>query len=520
MKNFPEHLTNEYEMLECLAYHDYSETILASRKSDNKICVIKIFYSESPLYDSVIPDEIKALDYPYIPKLLDEYKSEDLRYEIREYVPGASLDKIVQSKNLSKHDKDLIALRLCEILDYLHTRSKPVIHRDIKPQNIIVSDSGEIYLIDFGIARTKHDSPELSDTIICTTRYFSAPEQYGFRETDARSDIYSLGQVLRWLYGNDAEELNSIINKCTAFDPDDRYRSVKYVRQRIHAALKRKKIIAGLLIGLAIICGAVGIYLMAYNRKHFEEPLIEEAVRLSLGVGEMHPLSDRDLQSVDAIYIVADKAYATSEEFYAAVDDWYANDKLPEGTLCSLVDCASFTGLKELCIAGESIADLSPISACEKLEKIEIKNNNVSDITVLGELSSLSYVGINSNPVTDISALTKLSDLRYLDICNVKISDPSVLARLGDFEYLDIDNGTQAYMYLPGKTIKNLRLGYSLIKDLNFLKDIKNLETVQIYFAERKQIEALGPVDFKVIYEGVDIPVQDIPYNKINGKKP
>jgi len=98
MKNYPENLTAEYEMLECLAFHDDSETILSSRRSDEKLFVIKVFFFESPLYDFVVPDEIKDLDHPAIPKFIDEYRSDDLRYEIREYVPGTPLDKLLQNK--------------------------------------------------------------------------------------------------------------------------------------------------------------------------------------------------------------------------------------------------------------------------------------------------------------------------------------------------------------------------------------------------------------------------------------
>ena len=515
MKKYPEYLTTGYEMLECLASHDYSETILALRKSDEKLCVIKVFFSESPLYHFVVPDEIKELKHPFIPLLIDESKSEDLRYEIREYIPGIPLDKLVRTRQLSGQEKDRIAMQLCEIMQFLHNGTTPIIHRDIKPQNIIISDSGDLYLIDFGIARTKKNVPEPSDTVICTTRDFSAPEQYGFMETDNRSDIYSFGQVLRWLYNGDTEGIDPIIRKCTAFDPDDRYSSINEVYRALTSLQKPKKKHLPLIIALAAVLCLFGVAVLMYNSNSFKEPLIEEAVRKSLGISKMHPISSLDLQKVESIYIVADKSYSASEEFYKAVNDWYSNGRQPEGSICSLGDCSRLNNLKELCIVGEKIEDLSPLIACSKLEKVELKHNNISDITALGEIPGLISVGLNSNPVTDISPLIKLKKLRYLDLCNVLISDPSVLEKLGDFEYLDIDNGTQAYKYLAGKTITNLRLGSIYTRDLSFLKEIKGLKTVQLYFENRDRIEELGDVDFEVIYEGVDIPVKDIPYKKL-----
>ena len=516
MKSYPDHLTNKYEMLECLASHDYSETILSVRRTDEKLCVIKVFFSDSPLYDFVVPDEIKKLEHPRIPEFLDEYKSESLRYEVREFVPGVSLDKLVQRKSLSKHEKEQIVRQLCDLLNFLHRRPVSVIHRDIKPQNIIISDSGDLYLIDFGIARTRKNVPELSDTVICTTRDFSAPEQYGFMETDCRSDIYSFGQVLKWLYYDDSGELDPVIKKCTAFDPDKRYSSIKDVQRAIEYKRKQQKLIPLLLtIIISVICLA-GVYLFLYNRINFREPLIEDAVRLSLGVGKLHPLSDSDLQKVSGIYIVADTAYSNSDEFYEAVNEWYMNDRDSEGPVASLEDCSQLNNLSELCIAGNNVSDLTPLVSCGRLEKLELKHNKIPDISVLEQIPTIVSVGLNGNPVTDISPLIKLNKLRYLDTCNVKIADPSVFEKLGNFEYLDIDNGTQAYKYLSGKTIHNLRLGNIFTKDLYFLMGIKELRTVQLNFINYDKIRELGEVDFEVIYEGIDVPIQDIPYtNKV-----
>ena len=515
MKNYPEQLTAEYEMLECLAAHDNSETILASRKSDGKLCVIKLFFSEGPMYNFAVPKEIKELEHPSIPKFIGEYKSDEVRYEIREYIPGVSLDKLGIKNQLTKEQKDSITSKLIDVLQFLHSRKEPVIHRDIKPQNIIIDEDGEAYLIDFGIARMRSEEPETSDTVICTTRDFSAPEQYGFMETDCRSDIYSFGQALRWLYGDESKEIDSIIDKCTAFDPNDRYSSIKEVKRAINAKKKSKKRRPYIITAAAVVGILLAIYLIAYNSDRFKEPLIEDAVRLSLGVSKLHPLTSAELRKVEGIYIVADIAFANADEFYSGMDTWYFNKDNNVGSLVSLEDCGKLENLKELCVGCEMIEDLSPLRKCRQLEKVEIKHNKVSDISVLGELENITSVGINDNPVTDISPLIKLKKLRYLDTCNVKVDDPSVYGKLGDFEYLDIDNGTQAYMHLSGKIIKRLRLGNIYTKDLLFLKDIKGLESVQLNFINRKKIEKLGDVDFEVIYEGIDVPVQDIPYKKV-----
>ena len=128
----------------------------------------------------------------------------------------------------------------CDILIYLHGLERPIIHRDIKPQNIIVKPDGKISLIDFDTARV-YQSDSKSDTQFIGTREYAPPEQYGFSQTDARTDIYSVGVVLGWLLTGktDAEEvyrkagrnrLTSIYKKCTAFSPEHRFDSAKNLK--------------------------------------------------------------------------------------------------------------------------------------------------------------------------------------------------------------------------------------------------------------------------------------------------
>ena len=89
-------------------------------------------------------------------------------------------------------------LKLTDILSYLHSENPPIIHRDIKPQNIIVGRDSSIHLIDFGIARV-HKEERTQDTSVVLTLDYASPEQYGFEQTTPLSDIYSLGVVMLFL---------------------------------------------------------------------------------------------------------------------------------------------------------------------------------------------------------------------------------------------------------------------------------------------------------------------------------
>ena len=99
-----------------------------------------------------------------------------------------------------------IGIQLCAVLDYLHTRQPPIIFRDLKPANVMLTADGHIFLIDFGIAR--HFKPgQAKDTSALGSSGYAAPEQYGKMQTTPRADLYALGATLhQMLTGNDPSD--------------------------------------------------------------------------------------------------------------------------------------------------------------------------------------------------------------------------------------------------------------------------------------------------------------------------
>ncbi|MCD7832438.1 MAG: protein kinase [Lachnospiraceae bacterium] len=123
------------------------------------------------------------------------------------------------------------------MLQFLHSMTPPLIHRDIKPQNIVIGVNGVCHFIDFGISRF-YQSGKKSDTIPMGTRLTAPPEQFGFQQCDTRSDLYSLGVVLFYSLTGEyslnpslLDELDAsvaaIIRRATMFDPQNRYQSAK-----------------------------------------------------------------------------------------------------------------------------------------------------------------------------------------------------------------------------------------------------------------------------------------------------
>jgi serine/threonine protein kinase/Tol biopolymer transport system component len=119
------------------------------------------------------------------------------QYLVMDFIGGEDLRNRIERLNvLPEKEVIMIGVVICDALAYLHTRQPPVIHRDIKPGNLKITSDGDVYLVDFGLAKVMTDSQATTTGARAMTPGFSPPEQYGIARTDARSDIYSLGATL------------------------------------------------------------------------------------------------------------------------------------------------------------------------------------------------------------------------------------------------------------------------------------------------------------------------------------
>jgi len=135
------------------------------------------------------------LDHTNLPKVTDFFTENGKHYIVMEFVEGETLESHLQRQRFSESQVRMLAAQLFDVLGYLHRQQPPVIFRDLKPANIMLTPQGQLKLIDFGIARFfKTGKP--GDTVAMGTPGYAAPEQHGIGQTDARSDIYSLGVVL------------------------------------------------------------------------------------------------------------------------------------------------------------------------------------------------------------------------------------------------------------------------------------------------------------------------------------
>lgn len=144
---------------------------------------------------------------------------------LEEYVQGNTFDIMMSDQNIPAKQKLAYFLDLLEGLNFLHNAPTPIIHRDLKPSNIIITENGEIKILDYDAAKIyKPDSN--GDTTFLGTVGVAAPEQYGFMQSDPRSDIYAVGKMLATTFPNDARILK-IALKASSFDPANRYTNAR-----------------------------------------------------------------------------------------------------------------------------------------------------------------------------------------------------------------------------------------------------------------------------------------------------
>jgi len=259
------------------------------------------------------PNILKKLDHPAVVRIFDIDEDEENVYIVEEFVEGISVED--ELKKVRSIDEKIVvqwAKEICEALIYLHSlRPNPIIYRDMKPSNVMITKDNKVKIIDFGIAREYKNHAE-SDTTYIGTRGYAAPEQYGTSQTDGRTDIYSLGVTLyhmatglspndppyeiipiRQIDENLSEGLEYIIAKCTKSNPEDRYQSAEMLLEdlnnieKLNSEYKRRKIISLIktLIAVIFLVGFSGLIYAGVLRVKEEkieayENTIEEGIKL------------------------------------------------------------------------------------------------------------------------------------------------------------------------------------------------------------------------------------------------
>jgi serine/threonine protein kinase len=266
-----------YQPIETLKESGRVMVELVRHTLDEQLYVKKTF--TEPSLRSVF-EKIKELSHPGIVGV--ELIAEDggKLVIIEQFLPGKTLEHGTPSDRKATIGW---ALQLCGALEYLHKHD--VLHRDLKPGNIMVHD-GKLTLFDFDIARTVKADQE-KDTAQIGTRGYAPPEQFGYAQTDKRSDIYSLGVILNgWAQGKN-DPLAKIARRCTAFDPSHRYQTISALSADLRRNRPGRVILQWAALSVAVLAVFTAIWLLL-PRSEAEEstPPNGEDMR---GIAEVSP---------------------------------------------------------------------------------------------------------------------------------------------------------------------------------------------------------------------------------------
>jgi len=253
-------LDGRYRLIRKIGHGGMGTVYLAENIKLGTHWAVKMVEKSNTVIDGIYREIeiLKKLNHHSLPRIVDVIETEDAFYIVQDYIEGISLDELIKREGYVEESKVIQwGIEICEVLKYLHgIKPNPVIYRDMKPSNIILTPSGTLKLVDFGIAREYRELGG-NDTVYIGTRGYAAPEQYGLGQTDERSDIYSLGITLiqlatgKWpasgsfdgnrlleAESNISDELAAILKKCVQPEPNKRYQTADELCSALKALVK------------------------------------------------------------------------------------------------------------------------------------------------------------------------------------------------------------------------------------------------------------------------------------------
>ena len=290
-------IDGKYKILNKIGQGGMSVVYLAMNERANKQWAIKEVRKDGVKdYDVVRQgliaetDILKRLNHPHLPSIIDVIDRDDTSLIVMDYIEGKSLDHWLKKDGAQPQVKVVeSAKHVCDVLGYLHSRKPPIIYRDLKPANVMLKPDGQIMIIDFGTAREFKET-SIEDTSCLGTQGYAAPEQYGGHgQTDARTDIYTLGATMyHLLTGHNpslppyemypirrwnpalSSGLEKIVLKCTQRNPNDRYQNcaeLMYALEhygeldsayRRKQSIKWKSFVASCALTVVSLAGSIG----------------------------------------------------------------------------------------------------------------------------------------------------------------------------------------------------------------------------------------------------------------------
>lgn len=459
----PPGLREQYRLQACLKDGERQVYLVHDRAGWPAVLKIQSAGREDTLKQEY--ELLRGLRHPQLPRPMAYLEWEGMEYLIREYVEGVSLYEQVTAQGPLSPDKvRAAALSLCRVLGYLHSQNPPVICRDVKPQNVVVDPSGRCHLIDLGAAR-RHRPEQQGDTVFLGTQATAPPEQFGYQQTDQRSDLYSLGILIRFLCTGSFEPskqdsigpgyLRRVIRRCTAFDPKNRYSSVRAV----YRALKYPWLHGGTasVAGVACVAIILGIWGGPAAETRPRSSLLEDALRQELQLEEGEAIPMERLGEVEQLLVCGPRLVGSIS----------AHDPL-KGTVHD-------RGLTEIVRGDITDEDLAVLSKCVNLRVLILDYQEITDLTPLAGLP-LEYLSLAGNQISDLSPLAGCGNLQTVDLAENPVRSAEVLAGLPALREVTLDStGITSVEDFAGTSIRSFSLFQVWVSDYTPLEDCPSL---------------------------------------------
>ena len=476
----PEDMQEHWTVYECLKESEDSSTFLVKETATGILCVLKWGRNRQAEFlrnEMEIMEKMADRKLSGIPKTYRIFEENGEVYLVREYIEGMSLAQMVLQKGgISEAEICRISRKICQTAEQFQNPDEPMIHRDIKPENIVVTPGGEVVFIDFGTMRSyKKDGSR--DTFVVGTRGTAAPEQYGYTQTDQRTDVYAIGQTMLYMVSESYEmnqlsecavsrRMKKIIEKACSFEPDKRYGDAAQLRRAVEKcqANNRKKVYkkAGAVFGLIAAGYILAIFspdgTVIENKRietaeqsaaeeqiqaeiTFREKLIEEAVRKELGLSKTDKITASMLENVRKLRIVGKEILDDEDTFWGEgrhVDGKDSSFGSVRGNITDLSDLAQMVNLEELALCNQKIEDISGLKELP-LKKLYLSKNMITDFSVLLNLIDLDTLCIMENPAENLSVIGECTGILRLNIQGMNLTDIDFLKNLS-LDYLDMSN--------------------------------------------------------------------------------
>lgn len=511
-ERLPRRVEEKYQVLSTLAYSEFKSVCLLKGKEDKKKYICKWRSLDKGMrlkaeYECLLTlqadrtgqDRAGGQDKSgYFPKVYAYFQENGREYLIREYLEGVTLaDDLEEHGPCTVREAVDILLPVCDMLSLLHAQDPPRIHRDIKPDNILISKDTEgakqFHLIDLDTVR-EYKKTGHRDTVFIGTIETAAPEQFGYQQTSVRTDIYSLGMLLVYLLTGEysvynshwekvPKEMRRIVSRCLAIDPSDRYPSVKRLKREL-SCMKRFACryttlctrLAGILLtaGMASFLVYHGIRDYRYKNEsvQFANEQVHQAAMQALGKNEQDIIYPYELEQVTTLILCSDRIFTSWQEHQDFHDnEWFTfNEEVRRTQPADLSDLKYFPNLHTLVLDNQGIEDLTMLDGLLP-ERLSMQKNELKNLDGISRFHTLSSLYLTDNPLDDVNALSGMTSLREIRLSESSVSDISPLT---------------------GLPIQNLDVSNTLVTDISGISSMQGLERLMISGVGTESIKELG----------------------------